>query len=345
MTTVARVIAEDSGDLTALPKVELHSHLDCCLSHDAVRRIDPGVTRERYEALFAGPPRCASLADFLKYTLNYRAMLQTERALRIAVQDVFAQMAADGVVYAELRFAPLVHLGDGLSADRVVECVAEETARQSEATGIDAGLILCTLRDHDAGQSLATARLVERHSRTGPVVALDIAGDEIAHPLDPHLPAFDLVREAGLGVTVHAGEAGGPESVREALDRTGTRRIGHGVRSAEDPALLDRLRNEGVHLEVCPASNVQTAVVPAPEAHPVDRLRRAGVRLGISTDTRGVTNVRLTQEYERLRDLFGWTPADFHAVNRDALAAAFAADPVRRRVGRALDAAYGRAPA
>jgi adenosine deaminase len=333
-----------SPDLTTLPKVELHSHLDCCLSYDAVRRIDPGVSRERYDADFVAPPRCASLADFLARTLSYRAVLQSERALRIAVRDVFEQMAADGVVYAELRFAPLVHLRDGLTADRVVACVAEETARRSEATGIEAGVILCTLRDHDAAQSLETARLVERHSRTGPVVALDIAGDEIAHPLDPHVPAFALVREAGLGVTVHAGEAGGPESVREALDRTGTRRIGHGVRSVEDPALLDRLRRDGVHLEVCPASNYQTAVVATPEAHPVDRLRRAGVRLGVSTDTRAVTAVRLSQEYERLRDLFGWTLADFHAVNRDALAAAFTGDAARGRVAGVLDAAYGDTP-
>jgi adenosine deaminase len=138
-------------------------------------------------------------------------------------------------VVPELRFAPLVHLLDGLSADQVVHCVADETVRQTETTGIDTALILCTLRDHDAAQSLATAHLVERHARTGPVAALDIAGDEIAHPLDPHLPAFGLVQEAGLGVTVHAGEAGGPRSVREALDRTGTRRIALAAAFAAEP--------------------------------------------------------------------------------------------------------------
>ena len=327
----------DHADLGALPKVELHSHLDCCLSYDAVRRIDPGISRERYDAEFVAPTRCDSLADYLTYTLNYRAVLQTERALRIAVRDVFEQMAADGIVYAELRFAPLVHLQDGLSGDDVVRCVGDEIVGQIETTGIDASLILCTLRDFGTAQSLETARLAVRHA---PVVALDIAGDEIAYPLDPHLPAFDLVREAGLGVTVHAGEAGGPESVVEALDKTGTRRIGHGVRSVEDAALLDRLRTQEIHLEVCPASNVQTAVVPSREEHPVERLREAGVRVGISTDTRGVTDVRLTQEYERLRDVFGWTLADFEKVNRDALAVAFAPEPVRQRVAKALDGGF-----
>jgi adenosine deaminase len=332
-------------DLRALPKLELHSHLDCGLGFDAVRRIDPAISRADYDRDFVAPPKCASLADYLRYTLNHRAVLQTERALRIAVADAFAQLVEDGVVYAELRFAPLVHLEGGLSADDVVRCVSEETVRQSEETGIDAALILCTLRHFDPADSLRTARLVERHARSGPVVALDIAGDEAAHPLEPHVPAFELVRDAGLGMTVHAGEGAGPESVREALDRTATRRIGHGVRSVEDPDLLARLQRDRVHLEVCPTCNVQTDAVRTLREHPVDRLRRAGVRVGINTDTRGVTDVRLIQEYERLRDVFGWTPADFERVNRDALDAAFAAEPVRRRVAAALDRGFTEVPA
>jgi adenosine deaminase len=326
-------------DLKALPKVELHSHLDCCLSYAAVRRIDAGISREHYDRHFVAPARCASLADYLTYTLNYRALLQSERALRIAVQDVFEQMAGDGIVYAELRFAPLVHVeGGSLTADEVVACVAAETAAQSAATGIGAGLILCTLRNYDSEQSLRTARLAVRHARSGPVVAMDIAGDEAAFPLDPHVPAFDLVREAGLGVTVHAGEAAGPESVREALDKTGTRRLGHGIRSVEDPELLARLAAERVHLEVCPTSNIQTGAVASLDEHPVVRLRRAGVPVGISTDTRAVTDVRLTQEYERLRDVLGWTHADFRQLNLDALDAAFAPEPVRRSTASTIGA-------
>jgi adenosine deaminase len=212
--------------------------------------------------------------------------------------------------------------------------------RQTEATGIDASLILCTLRDFEAAQSLETARLVKRHAQSGPVAALDIAGDEVAYPLDPHVPAFEYVQEAGLAVTVHAGEAGGPESVWEALDKTVTRRIGHGVRSIEDTALVARLKEEQIHLEVCPTCNVQTNAVSALEDHPVDRLHRSGVRVGISTDTRAVTDVRLTQEYERLRDTFGWTLADFEQVNRNALDAAFAPDSVKRRVVGTIDKAF-----
>ncbi|MEQ7127199.1 adenosine deaminase [Actinopolymorpha sp. B11F2] len=320
-------------DLAAAPKIELHSHLDCCLSFEAAHRIEPSITREHYDRNFVAPPRCPSLADYLAYTMNYRRLLQSERALRIAVADVFAQMAADGIVYAELRFAPLIHTESGaMSADEVVACVSEETVRQIAATGVEATLILCTLRDYSAEQSIETARLVERHAKSGPVAGMDIAGDEIAYPLKVHVPAFDFVREAGLGITVHAGEAGGPESVHEALDVTGTTRIGHGVRSVEDPELVARLAESGVHLEMCPTCNVQTSAVESYESHPVDRLRRAGVRVGISTDTRAVTDVRLRQEYERLAATFDWTSGDFAQVNRNALDAAFATPEVKARI-------------
>jgi adenosine deaminase len=327
-------------DLRTLPKIELHSHLDCCLSYDAVHRIDPSVSRQDYDRRFVAPPKCASLAEYLTYTFNYRNLLQSERALRIAVQDVFAQMAADGIVYAELRFAPLIHTVEGMTADEVVRCVSDETTRQIDATGIEASLILCTLRDYSTEQSLETARLVERYAASGHVAALDIAGDEIAYPLDTHVPAFAYVRKAGLGITVHAGEAGGPESVWEALKKTGTRRIGHGVQSIEDETLVSHLRHERIHLEICPTCNVQTNAVTAFAEHPVDRLYRAGVPVGISTDTRAVTDVRLTQEYERLRDVFGWTLADLRQANLNAIAAAFASDDVKQHLTTIIDEAY-----
>jgi adenosine deaminase len=324
-------------DLAAAPKIELHSHLDCCLSFKAAHRIEPSITREHYVRNFVAPPRCRSLADYLAYTMNYRKLLQSERALRIAVADVFSQMAADGIVYAELRFAPLIHTeGGALSADEVVACVSEETVAQIAATGVEATLILCTLRNYSAEQSMETARLVERHAKSGPVAAMDIAGDEVAYPLTVHQRAFAHVREAGLGMSIHAGEAGGPDSVREALDLTGTTRIGHGVRSVEDPELVARLAESGVHLEICPTCNVQTNAVTSYESHPVERLRQAGVPVSISTDTRAVTDVRLTQEYERLAASFGWTSSEVAQANRDALAAAFAPAEVKARIAALL---------
>ncbi len=292
----------------------------------------PGLSR---------PGRQKSLAEYLTYTFNYRHILQTEGALRIAVQDVFAQMQEENVIYGELRFAPLVHTAEDLTPEEVVRTVADETSTQIAMTGIEANVILCTLRDFTSAQSMQTAQLVRHFAPTTPVSAFDIAGDEVAHSLERHLRAFHTVRAAGLGITVHAGEAGGPESIREALDHTGTRRIGHGVRSIEDPALVDRLVRERIHLEICPICNVQTHAVDTIEHHPVDRLFRMGVSVGISTDTRGVTANSLTEEYETLQRVFGWTPDDFGRVNRDALAAAFIDDDeTREALAALLDEAY-----
>lgn len=327
-------------DIHSLPKIELHSHLDCALSFDAVHAIDQSITREDYDTRFVAPRQCESLAEYLTYTFNYRKVLQTEAALRIAVQDVFAQMQKENVIYAELRYAPLVHLEEGLTPEEVVRTVADETSTQIAITGIEATVILCTLRDATREQSRQVADLVREFARTTPVGAMDIAGDEIAYTLTHHLAAFHAVRAAGLGITVHAGEAAGPESVIEALDYTGTRRIGHGVRSIEDDALVDCLRKEQVHLEICPICNIQTSAAPSLNQHPVDALYRRGVRLGISTDTRGVTATSLTKEYETLQTTFGWTLEDFGRVNRYALEASFASEEIKGSLAAELDEAY-----
>jgi adenosine deaminase len=313
-----------------IPKVELHSHLDCCLSFGAARRIDPSITADQYERRFVAPQRCGSLDDFLAHTMSYRSVLQTRDALQVAVQDVFEQMRRDDVVYAELRFAPFVHTAEGLSADAVVGVVADEVASCSAGTGIAANVILCTLRDYDGDRSLATAVLAERHARRGaPVVALDIAGPESRHPLDPHVPAFRHVREAGLGVTAHAGEGGGPESVLEAVEKLGATRIGHGVRSVERPDVVEGLRVGGVHLEICVTSNVQTNTVPSIAAHPLNTLRAAGVSLSLSTDARAVSNTDLHREYELVQRAFGWDVDDFVEANRHAITASFASDATK----------------
>ena len=172
-------------------------------------------------------------------------------------------------------------------------------------------------------------RLVERFRGTR-VVAFDIAGDEAGYPLDAHLAAFRFAIEQGIPATAHAGEAAGPASVWETLRLLQPSRIGHGVRSIEDERLMAHLAATGVHLEVCPTSNVQTDVVPAYGDHPVDRLYRWGLSLGINTDTRTVTDVTLTTEYERLHDTFGWGADEFLAVNLNAIRAAFAEPSVKQ---------------
>ncbi len=155
------------------------------------------------------------------------------------------------------------------------------------------------------------------------MVALDIAGDEAGYPLDANVPAFRYAIDHGLHRTAHAGEARGPDSIWETLREFQPARIGHGVRSIEDPVLIEHLKRERIHLEVCPTSNVQTGISRDFAEHAVDKLYRAGVPLSINTDTRTITNITLTQEYRNLERSFGWTPADLAACNEAAIDAAF----------------------
>jgi len=265
--------------------------------------------------------------------------MQTEEALRLVVADLFEQLAADNVIYAEMRFAPLLHLDKGLTPEKVVAVVNGEVESQIRATGIEARVLLCTLRHYSREQSMKTAELV-RQFRGSTVAGLDIAGDEAAYSLEPHQPAYDYAHEHGLFATAHAGEGAGAESVWETLRLLKPSRIGHGVRSGEDSALIQHLKQHAIHLEVCPSSNVQTNMCADLRRHPVDRLYRDGVSLGINTDCRTIGDTTLDREYCRLEEAFAWAADEFYRCNREALRAAFLPADERRILATRLDRAY-----
>jgi adenosine deaminase len=314
-----------------LSKVELHLHLDCSLSYAAVAQLDDSISLEEYQSDFIAPPRCTSLADFLTRAPRGFQLMQDEAALTLVVNDLFEQLAADRVIYAEIRFAPLLHTERGLTPGQVVAAVDRATETCIQSSGIDARLILCTLRHFDREQGLVTARLVEQF-RGSRVAALDIAGDEAGYPIDANVPAFRYAIDHGLHRTAHAGEARGADSVWETLREFQPSRIGHGVRSIEDPVLIDHLKRERIHLEVCPTSNLQTGIAREFAEHAVDKLYRAGVPLSINTDTRTITNITLTQEYRNLQEHFGWTSADLLACNQAAIEAAFVEESTKHEL-------------
>jgi adenosine deaminase len=327
--------------LAALPKIELHLHLDCSLSYAAVSRLAPGVTREEYASDYIAPARCTNLADFLARSPKGVGLMQDEAALRLVTEDVFLQLKADNVVYAEIRFAPLLHLERGLKAERVVAVVSETAERMSAETGVDSRLILCTLRHFTEQQSMETARLVELY-RGSRVAAIDLAGDEAGYPIAAHVRAYEYARERGLFRTAHAGEGCGPESVWETLRLLYPTRIGHGTRGIEDPELVAHLRGHAIHLELCPSSNVQ--IIPSIgelQGHPIDKLYRAGVPLSISTDSRMLTPTTLTREYEQVNRVFGWGVNEFLQTNLMAVEAAFVGEAEKGKLRKSLVAAYG----
>jgi adenosine deaminase len=207
-------------------------------------------------------------------------------------------------------------------------------------TGVEARLILCTLRHFTEAQSMETVALVDKF-RGALVVALDLAADEAGFPLDAHLSAYRYARERGLFRTAHAGEACGPESVWETLRLLQPTRIGHGARSIEDPELVEYLTREHVHLELCPSSNVQ--IIPsiaAWENHPIDRLYRAGVSLNVNSDSRMLTPTTLTTEYEGLERSFGWNREELLRTNLMGVDAAFVDETVKERLRSKLLQSY-----
>jgi adenosine deaminase len=325
-----------------LPKVELHAHLDCGLSYEVVHRLDPSVSSATFRETFIAPGKCSDLHDYLRYPPREVALMQTAEQLRLVTLDAIEQLRRDGVIYAELRFAPFQHLQGGLSLEQVVAAVDGAAAEGQARTGVEVRLILCTLRHFSTEQGIETATLGARCAAApgSAVVALDLAGDEANFPLAPHVPAFAYAAAHGLSRTAHAGEASGPASVCETLAALHPARIGHGVRSAEDDELVARLARERIHLEACPTSNVQTNVCATYADHPIDRLCRAGVSIGVSTDTRTVSDVTLSREYARLRAAFHWTDADFLRRNLDANEASFASTEVKTRIERRLREGY-----
>src|SRR6185503_6950371 len=179
-----------------------------------------------------------------------------------------------------------------------------------ERHGVQTGLILCCLRHETPAQSLAVAELAVANRRR--VCALDLAGDEGAFPAaPPHAGAFALARDAGLHRTVHAGENGGADCVREAIEVLGAERIGHGVRLVQDEALVARVIADAIALEMCPRSNVQTRAVGSLPDHPIDVLLRRGARVTVSTDGRTTCGTTVTEEFLRLGDRFGWAAREF----------------------------------
>ncbi len=250
-----------------------------------------------------------------------------ERAAHEAVED----LAADGVVYAELRFAPEQHMEAGLSLDEVVEAVLRGVRSGAEGTDITVGILCSAMRQ--LARSRDIAELAVRHRDAG-VVGFDIAGPEAGFPPTRHLDAFQYCLRENFHITIHAGEAFGLPSIHEALSYCGAERLGHGVRIMDDieidadgKATLGRLasyvRDTRVPLEMCPTSNVNTGAAASIETHPIGTLRKLRFRVTVNTDNRLMSNVTLSDEFIKLHDAFGYGLGDMEWLTLNAMKSAF----------------------
>jgi len=326
-------------DYRHLPKIELHLHLDCSLSYNVVRLLNPGISYESYRESFVAPPKCTDLADYISRAVKGFELMQTKEQLKLVTLDVFEQLKSDNVIYAEIRFAPLQHLFKGLTAVEVVEAVNEAVKEGINQTGVEARIILCTLRHYSEAQSMETVKLVEQFKGTH-VAGFDIAADEAGFPIDNHISAFQFAKANGIKCTAHAGEARGADSVWETLEHFHPSRIGHGVRSAEDEKLLGFLKYKKIHLEVCPSSNIQVNVFDRIEDHSADKIYQSGVSMSISTDARAITPVTLADEYSLLERIFKWNKEHFYKCNLEAVEHAFIDSELKQLLSERIKKEY-----
>jgi adenosine deaminase len=308
-------------DAAALPKVELHLHLEGAAPPDLVRAVaaEKGID---VGGLFAedGGYAWADFAGFLRAYEAVSAVLSTPDDYRRLTAAVLERSVAQGVIYTEAFLAPdLCGGGDPAAWPDFLAAIVEAAGA---ARGIAVRFIPQVIRHFGPERAEATARLIVE-TPSPLVTGFGMAGEERhGHPAD-YARAFAIAAEAGLGLTVHAGEVAGPESVRAALDALPVSRIGHGVRAAYDPDLVRRLAEAGITLEVCPGSNLALGLFPGWSAHPIAALRADGVRVTVSTDDPAFFRTDLGREYAELAAAFGWTAADFCAMNRVAAEAAF----------------------
>lgn len=330
------------------PKVLLHDHLDGGLRPSTVLELadecgyDALPTKdvdELAEFFRAGADR-KDLPLYLEGFEHTVGVMQTEDALVRVARECAQDLAGDGVVYAEVRFAPEQHVARGLHLDQVVEAVTEGFRQGSEGRGIVVYLILSAMRT--AARSREIAELAVRHRDAG-TVGFDVAGAEAGNPPTQHLDAFQYVARENFHITVHAGEGFGLPSIWEALQWCGAERLGHGVRLVDDITVgsdgsvsLGRLaayvRDRRITLEMCPTSNVHTGAARSLAEHPIGLLRRLAFRVTVSTDNRLMSGVDLSSELLALSQVFhyGWSDLEWLTIN--AMKSAFAPFDQRLRL-------------
>ncbi len=338
----------DRATLNALPKVCLHEHLDGALRPQTVAELaaEAGLAlpcpAEKLGDWFFDTASTGNLVGYLDTFDLTIAVLQTPAGLTRVARELTLDLAADGVVYAELRWAPEQHLSLGFSGRDQVTAVWSGMVQGMQLAAV-------TGRPIEVRQLLTSLRHLEPNTWTAEltgacrdlgVVGFDLAGPELGWPALRFEEACRLVLDDGMGLTVHAGEADGPDSIAQAL-AVGATRIGHGIHLIEDcpdgelGPIATAVRDRGVTLEVCPGSNLQTGVASMAD-HPVTRLRQLGLLVSISCDNRLMSRTTATQEFEQLVEHHGWTLDDFADAARVGLAAAFVDEATKVRIGRLI---------
>ncbi len=351
-------------DFRRLPKVLLHEHLDGGLRPATVIELAAEVGYDALPTTDAGElagwfhrgAQRGNLPEYLEGFAHTIAVMQQRGALERVACEFIEDMAADGVVYAEVRFAPVFHTAGGLDQDEVVEAVVAGLERGRRATGVEWGLIICAMRDRN--DSLEAAELAIRWRDRG-VVGFDLAGGEAGYPPKKHLDAFQAIHRANFAITIHAGEAFGLESIWQALQWCGAHRLGHGTRLLDDiqrgeggdgdgkgavkfGTLAQYILDRRIPLEMCLSSNVHTGACPSIAEHPFPLFHREGFRVFLNTDDRLMSDTEMSKELSLATAAFGLTLVDLEKMTMNAMKSAFCSHQRRvELIHRRLLPGYG----
>ncbi|MCL7429557.1 adenosine deaminase, partial [Streptomyces sp. YS415] len=321
-----------------LPKTVLHDHLDGGLRPatvvelaEAVGHALPTTDPDELAAWYFAAANSGDLVRYIATFEHTLAVMQTREGLLRTAEEYVLDLAADGVVYAEVRYAPELNTTGGLALAEVVETVQEGLAAgmakaAAAGTPVRVGTLLCGMRMFDRVREAADLAVAFRDAG---VVGFDIAGAEAGFPAADHLGAFEHLRRENVPFTIHAGEADGLSSIHQALQICGAQRLGHGVRITDDivDGKLGRLagwvRDRRIALEMCPTSNLQTGAATSIAEHPITALKDLGFRVTLNTDNRLVSGTTMTREMSLLVEQAGWTVEDLRTVTVNAVKSAF----------------------
>ncbi|UJW75639.1 adenosine deaminase [Rhizobium sp. SL42] len=313
---------------THLIKAEVHCHIEgaappaLALAQARKYAVDPASFMDGDTYAWT------DFAEFIQAYDKVAALFRTEDDYAVLTESYLLELAAINTIYSEIIVSP--DHGDriGLGADAYLAGITRGIHEARAKTGIEARIIVTGERHFGPDSVIAAAEYAAR-SHNSLVTGFNMAGEERMGRVADYSRAFDIARDAGLGLTIHAGEVCGAFSVTDALDLVKPQRIGHGVRAVEDPALLQRLADTGVVLEVCPGSNIALNVYPDFESHPLRRLRDAGVRVCINSDDPPFFRTSLAREYRIASEIMGFTDDEINAMTRTAIESAFVDEDTR----------------
>ncbi|MGN0319266.1 MAG: adenosine deaminase [Lachnospira sp.] len=309
--------------------IDLHLHLDGSLNpKNMVHMAEmsgislPTTDEAEIRKLMMVEPDCTNLGEYLEKFDLPLMVLQTEECIEYAVYELLRDLQAEGICYAEIRFAPQLHTSRGLTQEAVVQSAVRGLTRGIREFGVMAQLILCCMRgDKNITENMETIRVAGMFLDKG-ICAVDLAGNEAAYPTDNFADIFEQARDKRIPVIIHAGEAAGPESIRKALE-LGATRIGHGIHAIEDEQLMDVLTEKNIFLEMCYSSNLQTKTVESAEDYPIKHFLRKGIRVTVNTDNVTVSNTTLKREYRLLQKQFGLSYDEMKQIVLNGVVASF----------------------